>query len=110
MPPILPPKMRKMDRPEKPLSLQQLAEKIRSLRKRKDQDAGRGYEAAAHSEVSHVISEVVLTPIAAMVIGFALDRWLQTTPVLMLVFLVLGIAVGFYNIARVQRNQDQDKN
>ena len=37
------------------------------------------------------------TSIAGMtVIGNLLDRWLETEPVLTLIFLVLGLAAGFY--------------
>ena len=31
-------------------------------------------------------------------IGYALDRWLETSPVCLLIFLLIGIAAGFRNV------------
>ena len=39
-------------------------------------------------------------------IGWALDRWLGTTPILLVVFLILGAAAGILNVIRsAQRRQ-----
>jgi ATP synthase protein I len=35
------------------------------------------------------------------VIGWQLDQWIGTSPVLLLVFLALGTAAGFYNVYRM---------
>ena len=60
-----------------------------------------------------VLSTVGITLVAATVIGFyagyALDRFFGTSPWLMLVFLVLGIAAGFKNLFdQVKKIQDFD--
>jgi len=34
-------------------------------------------------------------------VGYFLDRWLNTTPWILLTGLLLGVVVGFYEIARV---------
>jgi ATP synthase protein I len=36
-----------------------------------------------------------------LAIGVWLDRWLHTKPWLMLIFLMLGIVAGFYNVIKV---------
>jgi ATP synthase protein I len=50
------------------------------------------------------ISMVVATLIG-LTLGHYLDRWLETTPWLTLVFLFLGIAAGFRNIFILTRRE-----
>ena len=40
-------------------------------------------------------------------IGYALDRWLDTRPVLLLVMLLLGITAGLTNVYRMTKSLDQ---
>lgn len=42
-------------------------------------------------------------------IGFLLDRWLHTSPWMMVVFLFYGIAAGFYNLYKVYRKNGDPK-
>ena len=37
-------------------------------------------------------------------LGFILDRWLESTPWLMLVGLFVGLGIGFYSLRRFIRN------
>lgn len=48
-----------------------------------------------------IATELVAAVVVGGVIGWALDRWLDTRPWLLLVFLTLGIAAGFKNVFRV---------
>lgn len=53
--------------------------------------------------------ELVASILVGLFIGYGLDRWLGTQPFLMLVFLLLGMVTGLYNIIRVaQRMQKED--
>jgi ATP synthase protein I len=45
--------------------------------------------------------ELVAALIVGVAIGIGLDRWLGTTPWLMVVFIVLGAAAGILNVVRV---------
>lgn len=47
-----------------------------------------------------VLSEILGIMIASIVIGYFLDQWLETTPALLLVFMVLGIVTIFYNLMK----------
>jgi ATP synthase protein I len=54
-----------------------------------------------------------MTMVAATAIGLAvgyqLDKWLKTSPWLMIVFLLFGIAAGFMNVFReVNRSQGRE--
>ncbi len=49
-----------------------------------------------------------------LAIGYFLDKWLQTSPWLTIIFLILGIAAGFKNMCRdlksiLQDNADQNQ-
>lgn len=92
-----------MSKAKKPLSLDELSQKIDSLKERRKPKGGQGSEAAAQSEASRVVSDVVLMPVAALVVGYALDQWFKTTPMLMMVFLIVGIVVGLYNLMRMEK-------
>lgn len=48
-------------------------------------------------------SELVAAILVGGLIGYALDRWLGTTPWLFLVFFVLGFAAGILNLLRAYR-------
>jgi len=39
-----------------------------------------------------------------LVIGYYLDHWLHTSPVLFLVFMVYGAGAGFYHVYKITRN------
>jgi ATP synthase protein I len=60
---------------------------------------------------------LVASTFVGALIGWYLDKWLDTRPVLFLLFLVFGIAAGFKNMymetKKIQRQldkQDADKN
>lgn len=44
--------------------------------------------------------EIAATTIVGAGIGWMLDRWLQTGPWMFLLFLLLGIAAGFWNLMK----------
>jgi ATP synthase protein I len=44
--------------------------------------------------------EIAATTIVGAGIGWMLDRWLQTGPWMFLLFLLLGIAAGFWNLIK----------
>jgi ATP synthase protein I len=45
--------------------------------------------------------EMVSALLVGLAIGWGLDRWLGTRPILLLVFLVLGMAAGVLNVWRM---------
>ena len=59
------------------------------------QKAGNGRQSSAVSMAFRLSLELVVGVAVGGAIGWALDRWLGTSPVLLIVFLVLGMAAGF---------------
>jgi len=51
--------------------------------------------------------ELVATLLIGTGIGFALDKWLGTSPWLVLVFLLLGSCAGILNVIRLARADDR---
>ncbi len=51
--------------------------------------------------------ELVATLLIGTGIGFALDKWLGTSPWLVLVFLLLGSCAGILNVIRLARADDK---
>jgi ATP synthase protein I len=51
--------------------------------------------------------EIVSALVIGSLIGLLLDRWLGTTPWLMLLFFLLGAAAGFMNVYRTATGMNQ---
>lgn len=62
--------------------------------------AARGY-----AQGSRVLAELIGAPIGGGLIGWLLDRWLGTSPWLLLILLVLSVAAAFRNIFRIARER-----
>lgn len=61
--------------------------------------------AKGYSQGSRVLAEMIGAPIGGGVIGWALDRWLGTSPWCLLVLLVLSIVVAARNIYRISKER-----
>jgi ATP synthase protein I len=62
--------------------------------------AGRG---RAMGQALRLATELVAGVVVGGFIGWALDRWLETKPFLMVVFLLLGAAAGILNVIRTAK-------
>lgn len=64
----------------------------------------------AIASASVVGLNLVSATFVGLLIGYWLDKWLDTGPWLLLVFLVLGIVAGFQNVlVEVKKIQQADK-
>lgn len=50
-----------------------------------------------------VLSHLVGAPLGGGILGWVLDRWLDTAPWLMLVLMFLGFGVGIKNVLRISK-------
>lgn len=95
----------------KPDSLTDLDDRLRRLREREDgnkpaakwDDDTRG----ALGVAVRVGVELVAAIGVGVGIGYLLDRWLDTTPWLLVVFFLLGAAAGMMNVYRVMSGMSQ---
>jgi len=51
---------------------------------------------------------LVLSSVVGIFIGYYLDKWLHTSPILMFVFFLLGAAAGFRQILKEMKKIDQN--
>jgi ATP synthase protein I len=66
-----------------------------------DRSAGDKSLGGAMSLGFRVMSEFVAGVAVGALIGWQLDSWFKTTPILLIVFLTLGTAAGFWNVYRI---------
>jgi len=62
----------------------------------------------ALGELSSIGLTLVISTVLGLVGGYYVDRWLGTTPWLLLIGLVLGIAAGFVNLFRSVSRAERD--
>jgi ATP synthase protein I len=76
------------------------AEKVRTASRQAK--PGKGY-----SQGNRVLAELIAGPAGGALIGWLLDRWLGTSPWLLLGLLFGGIAVAFRNIVRISNERPE---
>lgn len=89
------------------MSLEQLKARIAKAQG-KDKEAPTG-PAPNASMAFRVAVELGASAGVSAFLGFWLDKWLGTAPVLLLIFLLLGIMAGFLSIYRLANPQKTDK-
>ncbi len=80
---------------------QKLAEAEQAPAKAADDKPVDGSTSRAMSQGMKALGEFVGAVGVSAAIGWQLDSWLATSPALLLVFLALGTAAGFWNIYRM---------
>jgi ATP synthase protein I len=58
-----------------------------------------------YGQGSRVLAELIGVPTGAALIGWVLDRWLGTSPWILLVLLALGVIAAFRNIFRISKER-----
>ena len=95
-----------MARDDRPPPLEDLDARLKAARSRQADmwdDKGKDRKTAEMGPALRVGTDLIAGVAVGTFIGWALDRWLGTQPWLMIVFFMLGVAAGFYNIFRSAR-------
>ena len=66
-----------------------------------DPKASSALPVGALALAGRVATEIVAGVVVGGLVGWVLDRWLETTPLLMIVLLFVGAAAGMMNIWRI---------
>ena len=53
-------------------------------------------------------TELVAAVVVGTIIGFILDNWFGTKPVLIIIFFFIGFAAGILNVVRTAKNMQKD--
>ncbi|PTQ08520.1 F0F1 ATP synthase assembly protein I [Sphingomonas oleivorans] len=60
-----------------------------------------------YAQGNRVLAEMIAGPAGGALFGWLLDRWLGTSPWLLLVMIALGIGVAIRNIYRISRERPE---
>lgn len=89
---------------ESPSKRKTFAERLQALRSTVQQDDGRGGGRSTPQTpagwVFRLSVELAAGLVVGGVIGWGLDRWLGTNPLMLILFFLLGAAAGIYNVIR----------
>jgi len=55
-----------------------------------------------------VVTELLAGVLGGLIVGWFLDRWLGTSPWLLIILLVLGVAAAFRNVWKLAGRSSQD--
>ena len=87
-----------------------LANRLRDLRKRVDEDSGKAADAPAGTDAGSAMGlafRVGIELAAGLAVGgglgWLLDRWWHTSPAMLILFFFLGAAAGMVNVFRTAR-------
>lgn len=98
------------DDPTLPPSLADIEARLQAVRHDHGEGGEEAPQEAAPSSGMGIGMRIGTELVSAVVVGFglgwALDHWLGTRPVFLLIGLVLGAAAGFMNVFRVARGLD----
>tara|TARA_B100000959_G_scaffold254066_1_gene285461 strand:- start:622 stop:918 length:297 start_codon:yes stop_codon:yes gene_type:complete len=65
-----------------------------------DQKNNQGSNAASLGKALKISTELVAAVVVGSIIGFLLDGWFDTKPLLTICFFVMGVAAGMLNVFR----------
>ena len=85
---------------EERLKVAHQAEEVRTGKARKKSDKG-------YSQGNRVLTELIAGIAGGALIGWLIDRWLDSSPAALLVAMFLGIAVAFRNIIRISNERPE---
>ncbi len=97
---------------------ERLKKRLDALDKRLDAATGRNPSAPSEAELRRrsgtlgkamrLSTELVAGVFGGGLIGWLLDQWLGTMPLLLVIFLLLGVAAGLLNAVRTARQMSKD--
>ena len=83
-----------------PPSLDAFSDRLDAMRAEREPEEQRRGSGAAWGRALRASSDLLAGLIVGMLIGFLLDKWLGTSPWLLLVGIGIGFAAGLRNLAR----------
>ncbi len=90
-------------------------ERLKALEIRLQAARARGKQAVkppsrgvALGKAFRLVTELVIGLVIGGAIGWYLDQWLGTTPIMLLIFFILGVAAGVLNVMRAAQSFEAD--
>ena len=82
--------------------LKEISTRLKIAKKniRKVQQQKKGSNAASLGKALKISTELVASVVVGSTIGFLLDNWFDTKPLLTICFFIMGVAAGILNVFR----------
>ena len=71
-------------------------------------DKGNGSNAASLGKALKISTELVASVVVGSTIGFILDSWFDTKPLLIIVFFIIGVIAGILNVIKVAKKMQKN--
>lgn len=88
--------------------LDDLGEKLERVQDKDKPDADPAARGQAMGVAFRLATEMVAGVFVGALLGWALDRWLGTSPFLLIVFLLLGVAAGLLNAVKAAQRMQKN--
>jgi len=96
--------------PDKEPSLEDLGARVKKARAAIEPKGKSGInESNAYGMAMRLVAELVSGLVVGMIIGYFLDKALDTKPLMLLVFIFLGLGAGIFNVMRAARQIEEAK-
>jgi len=97
-----------MSEEKPPPSLDDLDSRLKKLQEERQRSKSLGMPPTRMGQSLHLGIEMAATLAVGGGIGWFLDRWLDTSPWLLIIFLLLGIGAGLSNAFRLARRYGEE--
>ena len=84
--------------------LESLEARLEAAKARHEPEVRQSASSALAQGTRHAV-EIAATTLVGGGIGWMLDRWLETGPWMLLLFFLLGVAAGFWNLLKAVTNE-----
>ena len=78
----------------------------KNIRNNKKKDEGSN--AASFGKAMKISTELVASVIVGTTIGFLLDSWFDTKPLLIIVFFIIGVIAGILNVIKAAKKMQKN--
>ena len=89
--------------------LKEISTRLRIAKKKieKDGENKRGSNAASLGKALKISTELVAAVVVGSTIGFLLDNWFDTKPLLLICFFFMGVAAGILNVFKSAKKMNK---
>jgi len=92
--------------------LKDISTRLKSAKKKFSKNYDKNPQASGSSLLGvafKMSTELVAAVLIGTFIGFILDSWFDTKPILIIIFFLMGVAAGITNVFRSAKNMQKDK-
>ena len=83
--------------------------KIAKKNAKESKDRNRGSNVTSVGKALKISTELVAAVVVGSIMGFLLDAWFDTKPLLTICFFIMGVAAGILNVFRSAKRMQKNK-